>query len=305
MSIKVQNLTKVYNKQTAVNNVSFELSPGEVVGFLGPNGAGKSTTMKMMVGNLTPTAGNIEVIGYSPVQSPLDVQTRVGYLPEHNPLYLDMYVHEFLHFMSSLHGLKDISSTVKTTVELCGLTKEQNKKIGTLSKGYRQRVGLARALLHAPEVLILDEPTTGLDPNQIVEVRNIIKNASANRTTIFSSHILSEVEAICDRILIINEGNLLVDQSLHDLKRSFDMTQTITVSFDNSLSIELIRDIQVVEKVIQKSDGVFKIETGNVNELKAKLMQLGAEEGVLIEQFKVVELSLEDVFQSVTKGGGL
>ena len=221
MSIKVQHLSKVYGTQKAVDNISFEVNKGEILGFLGPNGAGKSTTMKILTGYIPATEGTAEVNGFNVRTSPIQVKNNIGYLPEHNPLYLDMYVKEFLGFIGSLYGLKgrELEIRIDNTIERVGLGLEKHKKIGQLSKGYRQRVGLAQALIHNPDVLILDEPTTGLDPNQLVEIRDLIKNIGKDKTVIFSTHIMQEVEAICDRVVIINRGKIVVDSTLSNLKK--------------------------------------------------------------------------------------
>lgn len=221
MSIKVQNLSKVYGTQRAVDNISFEVKKGEIIGFLGPNGAGKSTTMKILTGYIPATEGTAEVNGFDVKTNPMKVKAIIGYLPEHNPLYLDMYVKEFLDFAGSLYGLKGRTLQIKIdeTIERVGLGLEKHKKIGQLSKGYRQRVGLAQALIHNPDVLILDEPTTGLDPNQLVEIRDLIKNVGKDKTVIFSTHIMQEVEAICDRVVIINRGKIVADGTLSELKK--------------------------------------------------------------------------------------
>lgn len=220
MSIKIQNLTKTYGTQKAVDNISFEVHKGEIVGFLGPNGAGKSTTMKILTGYIPSTEGSAEVNGFDVKTQPMQVKKSIGYLPEHNPLYLEMYVREFLEFIGSLYGLKgkELKNRIEEVIELVGLSLEKHKKIGQLSKGYRQRVGLAQAMIHNPEVLILDEPTTGLDPNQLVEIRNLIKEVGKNKTVIFSSHIMQEVEALCDRVVIINRGKIVADGNLAELK---------------------------------------------------------------------------------------
>ncbi|RDB04195.1 ATP-binding cassette domain-containing protein [Runella aurantiaca] len=220
MSIRIQHLTKVYGSQKAVNDVSFDVSRGEIVGFLGPNGAGKSTTMKITTCYLSATSGQVEVNGFDVTQHSMDVRRSIGYLPEHNPLYTDMYIKEFLRFVGALYHLKGetLTKRVSQMIEICGLEVEQRKKIGQLSKGYRQRVGLAQALIHNPPVLILDEATTGLDPNQLVEIRNLIKTVGKEKTVLFSSHIMQEVEAICDRVVIINRGQVVADRSLKDLQ---------------------------------------------------------------------------------------
>ena len=219
--LKVQNLTKIYGSQKAVNDISFEAKAGEIVGFLGPNGAGKSTTMKIATCYLTATSGNVEVCNYDVQKNPLEVRQNIGYLPEHNPLYLDMYVKEFLEFIGGIYGLKgqSLQKRISDVIELFGLTLEYKKKIGQLSKGYRQRVGLAQALIHDPKVLILDEPTTGLDPNQLAEIRQVIRNIGKEKTVIFSTHILQEVEAICDRVVIINHGIIVKDCPIIEMKQ--------------------------------------------------------------------------------------
>lgn len=220
MSIRIQHLTKLYGAQKAVNDISFDVKPGEIMGFLGPNGAGKSTTMKITTGYLSATSGSVEVCGFDVAKQSMEVRRSIGYLPEHNPLYTDMYIKEFLRFVGALYGLKGekLRQRVSEMIEICGLGLEQNKKIGQLSKGYRQRVGLAQALIHNPPVLILDEATTGLDPNQILEIRTLIKSVGKEKTVLFSSHIMQEVEAICDRAVIINRGQVVANRTLADLR---------------------------------------------------------------------------------------
>lgn len=220
MSIEVKNLVKIFGQQKAVNNISFSVSTGEIVGFLGPNGAGKSTTMKMLTGYLQQTEGTAIVSGIDVKENPVAAKSKIGYLPEANPLYFEMYVKEYLSFIAGVHKIKNIKEEVAHTIELVGLQIEQNKKLGQLSKGYKQRVGLAAALIHKPEVLILDEPTSGLDPNQIIEIRNVIKEQGKNKTVLFSSHILQEVEAICNRIIIINKGQIVADDTLENLTQN-------------------------------------------------------------------------------------
>ncbi|MFM7852831.1 MAG: ATP-binding cassette domain-containing protein [Flammeovirgaceae bacterium] len=219
MSLRIQHLTKIYGSQRAVDDISFSINKGEIVGFLGPNGAGKSTTMKIATSYLPPTSGSVWVGDINVEDKPIDVKKIIGYLPEHNPLYLDMFVHEYLRFVGSVYGLHhtQLKNRVAEVVEMCGLSREQNKRIEALSKGYRQRVGLAQALIHNPEVLILDEPTSGLDPNQILEIRKLIKEISRNKTVIFSTHIMQEVQALCDRVIIINKGKIVADDTLENL----------------------------------------------------------------------------------------
>jgi ABC-2 type transport system ATP-binding protein len=235
MSIEVIGLCKMYGEQKAVNDISFSISKGEIVGFLGPNGAGKSTTLKMITGYLQPNKGKVLIAGKNIAEDPIACKEKIGYLPEANPLYLDMYVKEYLSFIAGVHQIKD-TNAISIVIQKVGLTKEQNKKINQLSKGYKQRVGLAAAIIHQPEVLILDEPTSGLDPNQIIEIRNLIKAEGANKTVLFSSHILQEVEAICDRVIIIHQGNIVADDNLAKLKSSkpleavfADLTRGISV----------------------------------------------------------------------------
>jgi ABC-2 type transport system ATP-binding protein len=233
MSISVKNLTKVFGEQRAIDDISFEVTEGEILGFLGPNGAGKSTTMKIATCFLPPTSGDVTVCGHNVLEQPLEVKRSIGYLPEHNPLYLEMYVHEYLRFVGSLFKLKgkELRNRVGEMIELCGLTREQNKKIEALSKGYRQRVGLAQALIHDPRVLILDEPTTGLDPNQILEIRKVIKQVSEKKTVLFSTHIMQEVQALCDRVIVINKGKIVANDQIEQLRSVPAETVVITVEF--------------------------------------------------------------------------
>src|SRR3978361_484679 len=219
MSVKVSGLTKIYGTQKAVNDISFEVNKGEVLGFLGPNGAGKSTTMKILTCFVPQTSGTATVCGFDTTSAPMEVTKKIGYLPESNPLYYDMYVREYLEFVANVYELKEIKSKTESIIETVGLTPEANKKVGQLSKGYKQRVGLAAALIHDPEVLILDEPTSGLDPNQIVEIREVIKRLGKDKTVLFSSHILQEVQAICDRVIIINKGVIVADDTLTNLQK--------------------------------------------------------------------------------------
>jgi len=300
MSLIVKGLTKQYGEQLAVNNISFEAKKGQIVGFLGPNGAGKSTTMKIATCYLSPTSGTVEICGYDVLTSPLDVRKNVGYLPEHNPLYLDMYVHEYLHFIGSLHLLKGAQNEkrVKEVVELCGLEREQRKKIGALSKGYRQRVGLAQALIHEPPVLILDEPTSALDPNQIVEVRNVIKQISKERTVLFSSHILQEVKALCDRVVIINFGKIVKDSPLDQLQGS-EKEIKIMIEFAEKIEIDSLKTLPLVINVYEISDK--KITVSASQDIRPELSRLALEKGWLIVGMSNEEISLENIFQDLTQ----
>src|SRR5664279_3586863 len=239
MSIEVKGLTKIYGEQKAVDDISFSAAKGEIVGFLGPNGAGKSTTMKIITGYLLADAGTATVCGIDVKEQPLETKKKIGYLPEANPLYYDMYVREYLDFIAGVHEIKNKKEKIEEVITTVGLTPESKKKIGQLSKGYKQRVGLAAALIHNPEVLVLDEPTTGLDPNQIIEIRQVIKDLGKNKTVLFSSHILQEVESICDRIVIINKGTIVADDTLSNLRLSNKAHHTVIVQFAENIDIHI------------------------------------------------------------------
>ncbi len=303
MSVSISQLTKVYGSQKAVDTISFEAKPGEVVGFLGPNGAGKSTTMKVITCYLPPSSGLVEVCGYNVMQSPIEVRKNIGYLPEHNPLYLDMYVHEYLQFIGSLHRLKgkNLKNRIGEMIERCGLVREQGKKIGSLSKGYRQRVGLAQAIIHDPQVLILDEPTTGLDPNQIVEIRQVIKEAGKEKTVIFSTHIMQEVEAICDRVIIINLGTIVADSPVRELHRYRKGGQTVAVEFNHEVPVEQLQVLPDVQIVRQLGGGRYEIVTANQTDIRPMLFKLAAENNWTLIGLKQEENNLESIFQSLTK----
>ncbi len=300
MSLVVKDLTKKYGEQLAVNHVSFEAKKGQIVGFLGPNGAGKSTTMKIATCYLTPTSGTVEICGYDVLTSPLEVRKNVGYLPEHNPLYLDMYVHEYLGFIGSLHLLsgEQKSKRIREVVELCGLGLEQHKKIGALSKGYRQRVGLAQALIHEPAVLILDEPTSALDPNQIIEVRNVIKQISKERTVLFSSHILQEVKALCDRVVIINLGEIVKDSPLDQLQGS-EKEVRIIIEFAEKVATDALQNMPSISQISEIADN--KIMISSSLDIRADISKLALEKGWLIVGMSKEEISLENIFQDVTQ----
>src|SRR4051812_29672963 len=261
MSITVKGLTKLYGEQRAVNDISFEIKEGEIVGFLGPNGAGKSTTMKMITGYLDPSAGDISVNGVDVKKNPHEAKKKIGYLPESNALYYDMYVREYLNFIAEVHGVRNKKEKVEDVIRLTGLSVESKKTIGQLSKGYKQRVGLAAALIHDPEVLILDEPTSGLDPNQIIEIRNVIRQQGANKTVLFSSHILQEVEAICDRVIIINKGNIVADDTLANLQKGKKDEHILHVQFNEKVETGVLERLQTVFKVDQINDSNFKLHT--------------------------------------------
>jgi ABC-2 type transport system ATP-binding protein len=300
MSIEVSQLLKQYGEQKAVNHVSFTINKGEIVGFLGPNGAGKSTTMKMITGYLQPDSGKAMVCGLDVVAGPIAVKKKIGYLPEANPLYTDMYVREYLSFVGGIHQLKDVKSAVEKVIILTGLTIESKKKIGQLSKGYKQRVGLAAALIHDPEVLILDEPTSGLDPNQIIEIRNVIKQQGLNKTVLFSSHILQEVEAICDRVIIINKGNIVADDSLKNLQRTKSDMHIVSVTFQEVVDVSLLKGLNEVKKVEQLQTQNFKLQTANPDAVRKQLLSLAIDHNFNIVSLQTEGHSLEEVFRSLT-----
>ncbi|NML19668.1 gliding motility-associated ABC transporter ATP-binding subunit GldA [Pseudoflavitalea sp. G-6-1-2] len=300
MSIEVKGLTKIYGEQKAVNNISFAIGKGEIVGFLGPNGAGKSTTMKIITGYLEADAGQAVVCGIDVKQHPLDAKAKIGYLPEANPLYYDMFVREYLDFVADVHQVQNKKQTIEKVIETVGLTPESKKKIGQLSKGYKQRVGLAAALIHDPEVLVLDEPTTGLDPNQILEIRELIKQLGANKTVIFSSHILQEVEAICDRVVIINKGQLVADDSLTTLRNQQSNTSSLRVTFKEPLEAAWLERLSQVSAVNRITPNEWELVCKEVNEAKRQLMELALQHNLNIVSLQSGEQSLEEVFRSLT-----
>ena len=299
MSIEVKNLLKLYGEQKAVNEISFKVNKGEIVGFLGPNGAGKSTTMKMITGYLQPDAGDIRVSGIDVTKDPLAAKKKIGYLPESNALYYDMYVREYLDFIADVHEIADKKKRIEDVIQLTGLTPESKKRVGQLSKGYKQRVGLAAALLHDPEVLILDEPTSGLDPNQILEIRNVIREQGRNKMVLFSSHILQEVEAICDRVIIINKGKLVADNTLQQLQQHSNMN-IIKVSFKEPLEAEWIKRLPGIQSVSQLDRYSFTIETTDPDTVRKGLKKLEAENNLDIVSLQSENQSLEEVFRSLT-----
>lgn len=301
MSLVISHLTKQYGQQCAVKDISFSIEKGEIVGFLGPNGAGKSTTMKIATTYLPPTEGTVHVNGFDVIKQPMEVRKIIGYLPEHNPLYLDMYVHEYLSFVCGVYGIAgtERKQRVAEIIELCGLTKEQNKKIESLSKGYRQRVGLAQALIHNPSVLILDEPTSGLDPNQIIEIRKLIKQISANKTVILSTHIMQEVEALCDRVIVIRQGEIVADDNLKNLLSQRDGVKTLLVEWEGVIAIEDLQGLAGVRSVTQ-TDKSFRIVTDANVDVRAELFRLSAEKKLSLLSLREEESNLEEIFRSLT-----
>lgn len=299
MSITVKNLTKIYGEQIAVNDISFSIQQGEIVGFLGPNGAGKSTTMKMITGYLEPSIGDIDVSGVDVKKTPLDAKRKIGYLPESNALYYDMYVREYLGFIADVHKIANKQEAINNVIEQVGLTSESKKRIGQLSKGYKQRVGLAAALLHDPEVLILDEPTSGLDPNQIIEIRNVIREQGKNKLVLFSSHILQEVEAICDRVIIINKGKIVADDKLSNLQRQ-SSSSVVRVQFKEALEQEWLKRLAAVKSVNKIDTYTWSLETNDPDIVRTELKKLERENDLDIVSLHSESQSLEDIFRSLT-----
>jgi ABC-2 type transport system ATP-binding protein len=302
MSIQIFGLTKVYDQQAAVDDLSFSATAGEIVGFLGPNGAGKSTTMKIIAGYIPPTSGSVKVCGYDVVEDSINVRKCIGYLPEHSPLYLDMYVHEYLHFIGSLHinSNKELKRKVPEMVSMCGLEKEQNKLIRSLSKGYRQRVGLAQAMLHDPQVLILDEPTTGLDPNQIIEIRELIRSVSHDKTVIFSTHIMQEVQALCNRVLIINQGKLVADDIPEKLKSVAAATVVITLEFKEEVTTQELSELEGVLS-LRKNGKIILVEASAEVDVRPLIFKFATDHGYTLLGMNQEVSSMEDVFRQLTK----
>ncbi|TWW00556.1 gliding motility-associated ABC transporter ATP-binding subunit GldA [Chitinophaga pinensis] len=303
MSITVTQLSKVYEEQRAVNDISFSLNKGEVVGFLGPNGAGKSTTMKMITGYLPPSGGNASVCGYDVVTHPMEVRQRIGYLPEANSLYKDMYVREFLSFIAEVHKLgTNKEKRISEVIAMTGLQPESKKKIGQLSKGYQQRVGLAQALIHDPEVLILDEPTSGFDPNQLVDVRDLIRELGKTKTIMLSTHIMQEVEAMCSRVIIINKGNIIADDSLQNLQQGDQQNGYIQVSFGAPLPGEAdLLQIPGVTHVKQQDGGTWQLFAANLEDVRKNLLQFALISNRNILSLQSNSQSLESIFRELTK----
>lgn len=300
MSINVKNLLKEYGPQKAVNDISFKVEKGEIAGFLGPNGAGKSTTMKIITGYLHQSAGDAFICGLNVAEHPLEIKKKIGYLPELNALYYDMYVKEYLSFTAEIYKVSDANKKVENIIELTGLKTESKKKIEQLSKGYKQRVGLGAALLHDPEVLILDEPTSGLDPNQIIEIREVIKKLGQNKTVLFSSHILQEVEAICDRVIIINKGKIVADDKLSNLKKGNKENYSVVVRFNEALDKSSLEKLNYVTGVIQSDTFTFKLETGNPESVRKQILEMALQQNLNIVSLQSESLSLEDIFKSLT-----
>lgn len=299
MSIEVLNLSKIYGEQKAVNNISFKVNKGEIVGFLGPNGAGKSTTIKIVTGYLPADGGNAMICGVDVSTHPLTIKKKIGYLPEANPLYYEMYVKEYFDFIAGVHGIKNKKERIQQVIETVGLTPESHKRIGQLSKGYKQRVGLAAALIHEPEVLILDEPTSGLDPNQIVEIREVIKKLGENKTVLFSSHIMQEVQAICDRVIIINKGNLVADDKLSGLQQK-NISNKVQVRFKENIDDAFIRRLTSVSAVTKIDNETLELVGEDLSEIKKQVLELSLQNNLNIVSLQSESRSLEDVFRELT-----
>lgn len=301
MSIIVQNITKQYDKQLALNNVSLTIGKGEIVGLLGPNGAGKSTLMKIITCFIPPTKGTVNVEGYDIWEQSMEVRKRVGYLPEHNPLYLDMYVKEYLGFVAGIHHItgQEARKRIDEMIEMTGLGVEMHKKIGALSKGYRQRVGLAQAMIHNPSVLILDEPTSGLDPNQLIDIRRLIKDLGNEKTVLLSTHIMQEVEALCDKVIIINKGVVVANDNIENLTKDSD--NVLVVEFDGNVTIEMLRNIVGLKQAKAIKGNHWILEPKADLDIRQDLMRWSINNNVIIRSMQREETSIEECFQRLTK----
>lgn len=302
MSIVVQGVTKLYGEQKALDNVSFEVKTGEIVGFLGPNGAGKSTMMKIITGFIPASSGVVKVNGLEAGTENIEIRKQIGYLPENNPLYPEMYVREYLGFVASFYkNEKNSKKLIDNIIGLTGLAPEQKKKIGSLSKGYRQRVGLAQALIHDPGVLILDEPTTGLDPNQIIEIRNLIREAGREKTVMLSTHIMQEVEAICERIIIIDKGIIVANEEKERIYTVIKKSgQSVRVEFDKTIDIELLKNIRNVSSVTRLKKGTYLIEAGSDEDIRPLIFQFAVTNSLTVLSLQQQENNLEEIFRQLT-----
>jgi ABC-2 type transport system ATP-binding protein len=301
MSVVVEELTKVYGSQKAVDGISFKADKGEVLGFLGPNGAGKSTTMKILTCFIPQTSGKASVCGYDVEADSLEVRKRIGYLPEHNPLYKELYVREYLEFIARLHRLAKPRQRIDEMIEMTGLEREQRKHIGELSKGYRQRVGLAQAMLHNPDVLILDEPTSGLDPNQLVEIRQLIKNLGREKTVIFSTHIMQEVQALCDRVIIINRGRIVADDPIDQLSNRVRGEVVITIEFAGPVAAKSLQGISQVRKVEEAGHNRWRLYTDSGHDIRKDVFGFAVSNKLVLLEMHREEFSVEGIFQQLTK----
>jgi ABC-2 type transport system ATP-binding protein len=301
MSVIVENLSKIYGTQHAVDNISFEAKKGEILGFLGPNGAGKSTTMKILTCFIPQSAGTASVCGFDVEKEPMEVRKKIGYLPENNPLYKDMYVQEYLLFIAGLHKVANKKAVVEEMIARTGLGPERHKLINALSRGYKQRVGLAQAMLHNPEVLILDEPTSGLDPNQLVDIRALIKELGKEKIVIFSSHIMQEVQALCDRVVIINRGKLVANDSIEDLRRKVAGEVIITVEFQGATQAAALQKIKGVKEVRTLSNTQYQLVSSSEVDARADIFRFAVEKNLLLLEMHREVSTIEDIFQKLTK----
>ena len=303
MSISVKNISKLYGTQRAVDDISFEVRPGEILGFLGPNGAGKTTTMKMITAYLRQDSGSISVNGFDTIEQPLDVKRNIGYLPEQNPLYAELYVREYLVFVSQLFGMRNPKSRIEEMIELTGLGQEAHKKIGALSKGYRQRVGLAQALIHNPPVLILDEPTSGLDPNQLVEIRALIRTLGKSKTVIFSTHIMQEVQSVCDRVIILNKGQIVIDKPIGYLSEISTGGQSVFVQFDRRILTNTLSSLPEIATVSEMENATYRVTGKKGADIRPVLFKFAVDKSVGILEMYTEKSSVEDVFRQFTVEG--
>lgn len=303
MSVLVQHLTKIYGAQHALQDVSFQARKGQVLGFLGPNGAGKSTTMKIITGFLPPNEGTAEVCGFDVQKAPLEARRRIGYLPEHNPLYKEMYVREYLRFWGKLHKTPQLERRIREMIDITGLGAEQHKLIGALSKGYRQRVGLAQALIHDPEVLILDEPTSGLDPNQLAEIRALIKQLGKDKTLILSTHIMQEVQAVCDRVIIIHKGRIVADDPIEALQQRIAGESVVTVEFQQDVEQKLLAGLKGVTQVKRLSKQRWQLTASAETDVRPQVSELAKTRNLTLIEMHREALSVEEVFKKLTGDG--
>jgi len=301
MSIKIEGLTKVYGDQKALDDVSFSVETGRIVGFIGPNGAGKTTTMRILTGSIPPTEGSAWIEGMNVSEQSLDIRRIIGYLPENNPLYEDMFAREYLNYVAGIYKIANKKQRVDEIIEMTGLQKESNKKISALSKGYKQRIGLAQAIIHDPRVLILDEPTSGLDPNQIVEIRELINRLGKEKTVILSTHIMQEVEAICDRVLIINNGKLVADDKAEALSDKSSDVRTVIVEFDANVKPSDLKDIKAVTKAVRLGDNKYLVQSKSDKDVRPLLFQYAVKNKLTVLSMNLKNKSLEEVFQELTK----
>jgi ABC-2 type transport system ATP-binding protein len=302
MSIKVNNITKIYGTQKALDGVSFKIDAGEIVGLVGPNGAGKSTMMKIITCYLPQTSGEATVCGFDVESQSIEVRKKVGYLPEHNPLYLDMYVLEYLEFIAGIHKLGNkTKERVAEMIDITGLEIEKKKKIGALSKGYRQRVGLAQALIHDPEVLILDEPTSGLDPNQIVDIRNLIKKVGKEKTVLFSTHIMQEVEAVCDKVIVIDYGKIVANKTTVEMHQNNTNIQVISIEFDSNINKNIFNEVPGILNAVCIKGNLWNIKAATDKDIRPELFKLAVKHNITVLSMNIEEQSLEETFHQLTK----